>query len=117
MSNFRRDKYNPKDIIKQFWPNADSSHITYNPDLKDSQRDYWVRRETGHDGTLYFTYEMFQKALIELMNKHSYCSSRPPEFEKVKDIKYTLGPMKHSVVFGQIKLKCSEEDFYPGQQE
>lgn len=117
-SQFRREIHNPKDLIAKLWPDADSSHITYDENFNNIDRDYWVRREAGHDGTSFFTIEMFERAFIELMNKHAFAAKRPPDPSKqLVDIKYTVGPMKHATVFGQIKLKCSETNKYPGQKE
>lgn len=31
------DSRNPLELIKQFWPNADISHIEYDPDLEDGE--------------------------------------------------------------------------------
>lgn len=118
MSNFTKEIHNPKELIARLWPDADSSHITYDENFNNTERDYYVRRQTGHDGTLMFTYEMFGKAFIELMNKQAFAAKRPPDQTKqLVDIKYTVGPMKHAIVFGNIKLKCSETNLYPGQKE
>lgn len=117
-SKFEREIYNPKELIAKLWPNANSSHITYDEKFNNVDRDYYVRRQTGHDGTLIFTYEMFQKAFVELMTKRAFAVSRPPDIsKKLVDIKYTVGPMKHVTVFGKIKLRCSETNLYPGQKE
>lgn len=118
MKKFDKVIHNPLELIQLLWKEGvDSSHITYDPDMKNEDRDYYVIRQTGHDGTLYFTYEMYMKAFIEILNKQAYCVSRPPEFEKLKDIRYTVGPIKHSVVYGKIKLGCSEDRTYPGMKE
>lgn len=118
MSNFRKEIHNPKEWIAKLWPDADSSHITYDENFDSADRDYYVRRQTGHDGTLMFTIEMFQKAFIELMNKQACAAKRLPDPTKqLVDIKYTVGPMKHAIVFGQIKLGCSKTNKYPGQRE
>lgn len=116
-SQFRREIHNPKELISKLWPAADSSHITYDENLKNCDKDYWVRRQTGHDGTSIFTIEMFEKAFIEIMNKEAYATNNPPDFGKLKDIRYTIGPMKHVSVYGLIKLKCYETNLYPGTRE
>ena len=117
-SKFTREIYNPKELIEKLWPDADSSHITYDKNFNNADRDYYVRRQCGHDGTSIFTVEMFQKAFIELINKQAYAAKRLPDDSKqLVDIKYIVGPMKHATVFGQIKLRCSETNLYPGQKE
>lgn len=117
-SQFRRELHNPKELIAKLWPDADSSHITYDENFNNADRDYWVRRQTGHDGTSIFTIQMFEKAFIELMNKQAAPTHRLPDPAKnLVDIKYVIGPMKHATVFGQVKLGCSETNLYPGQKE
>lgn len=115
MSNFKREKHNPLNLIKNFWPDADATHIKYDPNLKKG--DFNIIRQSGGDGTLIFTLEMLQEGLINLMNKQSFPTSNEPDWEKLKDITYTLGDMKHATVFGMIFLKCSKTHKYPGQKE
>lgn len=118
MASFNKEIHNPKELIAHLWPDADSSHITYDENFNNVDRDYYVRRQTAHDGTLMFTYEMFGKAFIELMNKRAFAAKRPPDSTKqLVDIKYVVGPMKHVTVFGKIKLNCSETELYMGQKE
>jgi hypothetical protein len=116
MGDFKREIHNPLDLIKRFWPDADVSHITYDPNLSD--KDFNVIRQCGGDGTLLFTLEMLQKGLIGIVNMESFCKSKEPsDWSKVKSIRYTIGSMKHVTVYGMIKLRCSSEYKYPGQRE
>ena len=118
MSDFRKELLDPMELIKQWWPDADVSHITYAPDMKGSERDYWRIEESGGDGTLLFTIEMLQKALLPLLNKTTcFKGSEPEDWAKVKDIKYTIGKIRHATVFGMIYLKCSKSHKYPGLRE
>jgi hypothetical protein len=117
MSNFQRVTHNPIELMQKLWPDLKQDHIIYDENMKNADRDYWVIRQTGHDGTLYFTYEMFMKAFIELLQKQAYTKSNPPDFKNLKDIRYTVGPMKHVTVFGDVYLKASSEHKYPGQRE
>ena len=65
-----------------------------------------------------FTIEMLQKALLPLLNKTTFFNGNEPEdWAKVKDIKYTIGKMRHATVFGMIYLKCSKNLKYAGQKE
>jgi hypothetical protein len=113
---FKKQTHNPIDLIKRFWPEADVSHITYDPKLKKG--DFNVIRQSGGDGTLTFTLEMLQKGLIGIVKMESFCKSKEPsDWSKVKAIKYTVGSMRHATVYGMINLRCSSEHKYPGQRE
>ena len=115
MSDFKKERHNPINLIKQFWPDANTDHITYDPELKKGE--YNVIRQCGGDGTLTFTLEMLQKGLVDIANGHSFFKKTEPDWNKVKGIKYIVGDMKHVTVFGMLKLKCSKTQKYPGQRE
>ena len=117
MNNFSRERHSPIELIKYYWSEADVSHITYDP--KMTEGDYDIIKSSGHDGTRVFTDRMLQEALLGILNMVSFFKPKPPkDWEKVKGIKYTVGPMRHATVFGMIKLKCSEGgQKYPGQRE
>ena len=115
MSNFKKEKHNPIDLIKQFWPDAKTDHITYDPSMKKGE--YNIVRQWGGDGTLLFTLEMLQKGLVDIANGHSFFKKTEPDWSKVKGIKYTVGDMRHVTVFGMLKLKCSKDRECPGQRE
>lgn len=110
--SFIKQKHNPIELIKQWWPNADISHIEYDPDMKASDRQYWRVEQSGGDGTLLFTIEMLQKALLPLINKTT--SYKPTIPCTPCDIKYKIGDMRHVIVFGIVELRCGK---YPGQRE
>lgn len=116
MSKFRREKRNPIDLIRKFWPEASTDHITYDPDMKKG--DYSIIRQSGGDGTLLFTLAMLQSGLVSIVNQQSYWKpTEPKDWSKVKGIRYVVGPMRHATVFGMIYLKCSETQKYPGKRE
>lgn len=115
MSDFRKERHNPLELIKRFWPEASVKHITYDPSMRKG--DYYIIRQSRHDGTLLFTLELLQRGLIKVINKESYCTKTISRDLKYKDIKYTVGPMKHSTVYGQVYLPCSKNHKYPGQAE
>ena len=118
MGGFKKQKHNPIDLIKSWWPEADMRHIEYDPNMKDDDRDFWMIRQSGGDGTHMFTIEMLQKALAPIVNMRSYCKdSEPKDWSKVKSIKYKIGPIRHATVFGMIQLRCSSDRKYPGQRE
>lgn len=115
MSNFKKEYHNPLDLIKNFWPNADTSHIEFDPKMKANERDYWRIDQSGGDGTLLFTVEMLQKCLLPIVNKTSYCKATEPDWSKVKGVKYIVGKMRHVTVYGLIELKCGGK--YSGLRE
>ncbi|MEE8299463.1 MAG: hypothetical protein V3R67_08815 [Thermodesulfobacteriota bacterium] len=116
MNGFKKEKHNPVELLNQFWPGNDFSHITYDENLRRGEYD--VIRQSGSDGTLMFTIEMLQNALINIAKMHShYTKTEPKDWSKVKGIRYTLGPMKHATVYGMIHLRCSKTHKYPGQRE
>jgi len=118
MSDFIRQFHNPVELIKQWWPEADISHIEYDPLMKPCDRDYWRIEQSGGDGTLAFTLEMLQKALLPLVNKTTYYNQTPKEdLARVVDIKYKIGKMRHAKVYGMIFLRCSSTNKYPGLKE
>ena len=112
MSDFHRDYINPLDLINSYWSDVDISHIEYDSDLKVKDSDYCRIEQGGHDGTLLFTIELLQKSLLPLLNKSTYHIS--VDMDKVKDIKYKIGKIRLSTVFGMVNLRCGR---YPGQVE
>lgn len=116
MSAFKKEIHDPIELIRAWWPDADISHITYDKKMKASERDYWRIESSGGDGTLLFTIEMLQKALIPIVCKTTYGkTTAPKDMESVIDIKYTIGAMRHATVFGYVELRCGGK--YPGQKE
>jgi len=113
--SFKREKLNPIDLISQFWPNADHSHLTYDSSLKMRGGQFDIIRYCGGDGTLAFTIDMLQDVLVNPMNMASHCKSDNVDFDKIKKINYTIGPVYHSTVYGSIELKCGGK--YTGQRE
>lgn len=118
--NFLKCTRDPLKLIKQFWPEmywpgVETNHITYDPNMKKG--DYSIVRECGHDGTLIFTSEMFQKGLNGIVNQQSYYKPTEPDWNKVIGINYVIGPMRHVIVFGMLKLGISKTRLYPGQRE
>lgn len=117
MSNFKKKIHNPIELISSFWPSAYHRHISYDPHFRRDERDYWIIRQSTHDGTLVFTNELLAKTLINLVRMESYHASREPDRGRLKMIKYKVGPIMHSTVFGRVKLSCSKTHTYPGLSE
>lgn len=115
-NSFRKERHNPIELMRTWWPDADLSHIDYDPDMKKGE--YNIIRQSGGDGTMAFTIEMLQKTLLPIVNKQSfYKPKEPDDWGKVKNIRYKIGPIRHAICFGMIYLKCSKEHKYPGQRE
>lgn len=116
MHGFRKEHHNPIELIKNFWPEANVDHITFDPEL--IKGDFSVIRQSGGDGTLTFTIEMLQKGLVGIANMTSFCkSTEPTDWSKIKEIRYTVGKMGHATVYGMVELRCSKTPKYPGQRE
>ena len=107
--------YNPMQLINGFWPGADTQHIKYDPDMKKGQ--YFIITGSTHDGTLAFTYQSLQKMLARLLNMQTHYKPETPEsWTTVKQINYTVGPIKHASKYGMVKLGIGDGR-YPGIHE
>nr|DAM52222.1 MAG TPA: hypothetical protein [Caudoviricetes sp.] len=112
MSNFRGEKLNPLEVIKQ-QIGITCDHITYDPTLRKSKSQYQRIRQCSHDGTMIFTCELLADTLLDLINMRSYAKNFPPEEGKtVVGIKYTVGSLWLSTVWGTVELPAGT---YPGQ--
>lgn len=69
-------------------------HIKYNADVNNNF-DYQVIRESTHDGTLFFTQSLVQKAVLALINKTSYYKPalEDVDISDVKDVSYEVGDL------------------------
>lgn len=112
---FTKQKHNPIELIHYFWPGASVAHITYSRNM--TKGDYDIVRQSRHDGTLSFTLELLERALLPIVNMTSFYKPEIQEWENVKEILYTIGDIRHSTAFGLVKLPCSNTQFYPGQVE
>lgn len=114
MSRFSRIKLNPVDVVRDQF-GVELGHITYDPSLRKSECHYQVIRQTSHDGTLLFTHELLAKSLVEIAKMYSYSKKMPPkDWEKVIAIKYTLGPLWLTTVYGRVNLPAGS---YPGEKQ
>jgi hypothetical protein len=113
MLDFEHKRYNPLELIQAYWPDAYTDHITYNPQLR--QGDFEVIRGNTSDGTLWFSREMMQRALVSICNMRAAPKDRQPDPERtLTSIEYELGPMRHAIVFGNVDLPVGR---YPGLRE
>lgn len=85
-------------------------HIFFDPNLKPQYR---IRRASSHDGTLIFSAELMQKALMPLLNLSSYYRpmGEPPQGMQPR---YTIGRIKRFSVYGRVNLPIG---VYPGERE
>ena len=84
-----RERLNPIDLIRYFWPAAKVDHISFDPNLKGQ---YFRGGQLAHDGTLLFTHQILQETLLPFVNKTTHHKSSVPNgVTEIRDIKYTLG--------------------------
>ncbi len=118
MSNkFTKQKFNPLELIEKMTGVNSSQipHVAYDPTLRRADCDYRIIRQQSNDGTLIFTHDLLLKTLAPVVEKTSYFKGNPPEEGRtLKDIKYTVGPLWLSTVFGTVDLPAGH---YPGQRE
>ena len=117
----RRVKYNPIELIKGYWPDADISHITFDPKLRKSDAQYSVNNLQGskHDGTVMFTQEMIQSILARLVCMQTYYAPiKPDPKRQVVAIKYCVGWAKYAAVYSnmwmeeRMRIPCISEFVY-----
>ena len=114
-TSFSRDYHDPIKLIKMYWPDADIGHIEYDPDMKPSEAEYYKIKQSTHDGTMLFTHELLQELLVSLVNMSThYTPTEPKDFSKVEKIKYKIGKIRHSIVFGMVNINGRK---MPGQKE
>lgn len=110
MANWERHRINPIEWMKKRGWQTD--HITYDPKMRKG--DYSIIRGSTHDGTLLFTNELLQEALVHLAAKASFHKPREAEFKAAKDVRYVVGPLRLATVFGTVDIPAGR---YPGQRE
>lgn len=111
MAGFSRIKLNPLDVVRDQF-GVELNHITYDPSLRKADCHYQVIRQCAHDGTMMFTCDLLAETLHNLIKMESYAKKSPPNFSKLVAIKYTVGPLWLSTVYGQVQLPAGT---YPGE--
>lgn len=119
MSNFSKKYHNPIDVLKSYWPDADLSHIEYDPSLRlegiHSHGGVYRAQQSTHDGTSIFIHELIGQLLLPIVNMVTFIKSHPPKnWDKVTGIKYTVGPIRHSTVYGRVDLPVGK---FHGQKD
>lgn len=113
MIKFKKEKLNPVDVLRdQFGITCD--HITYDPDMKKSGCQFQVIRQCSHDGTMLFTSELLADTLRGIANMQTYSKSIAPEFGRLVAIKYIVGPIWLSTVYGVVDFPAGT---YPGERQ
>ncbi len=110
-----REKINPIDIMKSFWPGIDLSHIEYCPNMLKKDGDvnqYYIVRQSSHDGTHCFSQELLILALEGLVYKFSCHKSQNDII--CSGVKYKIGPVKSLGIFGRVNLPCGR---FPGVRQ
>lgn len=109
MSNFKRERINPLELMKKWdW---DTPHIEFEPFFKGNLS---INRQVSHDGTFVFYQEILQDTLIRLANKETYKKNDYTKNKAIVDIKYTIGWLYLFTVYGQVKIAGGT---YPGMKQ
>lgn len=112
--NFERYLEDPMELMRGRF-GFDPYNITYDPSLWKG--DYSIVRQQTHDGTFSFIFEMQAKIFGLLLLRRSFHVANPPDLKRLRDIRYTIGKLRTAVVYGLVKLPCSDTILYPGQRE
>lgn len=107
MSNWWRTKFNPIAELQRYVPQFSAgAHVTYDPNLRKG--DFSMNRRQSTDGTLALTLMQVEEMLLELKERTKFHTANPPDLSRLKDIRYTIGPMKIATVFNPAKFRQRE---------
>lgn len=113
-AGFTREKLNPVEMAARLGSEL-PGHIKFDPSLKMNHAQYKIIRQQSHDGTGVFTNQLLMDALLPLVNICSYYKPSPPDPTRtVIAVKYTIGYLWLTTVFGQVDLSAG---CYPGLLE
>jgi hypothetical protein len=112
-TSFEKSRLNLAQLMSQSgaeWLDGCEPHITFDANVEPQ---YYIVRQTTHDGTCMFSMDMFQSAMQPLLYGLSYYKPMglPPDG---CDVVYTVGEARHVSVFGKVSLPCGR---YPGMRE
>lgn len=96
-------------LVQNGYPAGELTHITYDPEVNDDY-DYRIIRSSAHDGTLIFTHQNVDSALLNLVNKKSYYTEIPDELDDIADVRYEIGDIT-------IKAEYRKVKWFEGQDE
>ncbi len=106
--SFKKVRRNPIELIEQWWPHADHSHIDYDQSMKFRDSEYYRIGQYAGDGTIAFTIEMLQKLLAPFLNKTTCYKPTFINHDGIKNILYRIGDIRHSTVYGIVELGCGK---------
>lgn len=118
MSDWKRERGNPIAFFQRWYPDFTADNVTFDPNLRKG--DYSINRRQSTDGTLALTLMQIEEILLLLTRRESFYRRNPPDMERLRDIRYIIGPMRIATVFGKVVLGCSNGDEtkrWPGQRE
>lgn len=91
-----KEKINPQFLFKQW----NIKHITFNPNLKESDCDFFRRKRQSHDGTVLFTIRMLQDLLLPLVNMEKVnIKSMPDPTRELLRVEYEVGYIKLATTY------------------
>lgn len=109
MTTWRREVINPVEALKAYFDAELPEHVTFNPDMKWSDRQYFRVAAESNDGTLSLSANCLARCIEPLIKMESYYKPTfPVNARNLIGIKYTIGMVYHAVVYGQVKLGCGE---------
>lgn len=97
------EKINLIDWLKS--ENVMPENIEY---VENLEPEYRIARRQSHDGTMIFTHDLIGEIANLLLKRESYYKLTEPDWSKVTDIKYKVGPMEIQSKFGQVNLPCGK---------
>ena len=109
MSSCQRERWDPVRYCRE--NGVEPTNITYDPKLRKG--DYSIIRQQSHDGTHIFFHDMMRTIVNLLLKRESYYAKNPPH-EGLRDIRYTVGPIRCAIVYGRVTVGCGE---ISGQRE
>lgn len=115
MGKWFREKLDPVLTVKNTFGINMPAHISYDPDMRWSDRQYYRAAACSNDGTLSLTIDCLARCLDPLLAMQSYhIPSVPDDTSNIVGIRYKIGKIYHSRVYGMVNLPCGR---YPGQRE
>jgi hypothetical protein len=112
MSKFRKERLSLDEIMgwmRASYTGPGEFWIKYDPKVKPQYR---IIRQQSHDGTQFFTNELFYTAMDPLFQRTSYFTPEPPK-EGMRPI-YTIGVIRLVTVHGMVDVPAGR---FPGQRE
>lgn len=101
-TRWQRFKVDPIELLADWkWP---ADNIIYDPKLKKG--DFSIIRTHSHDGTRTFYKQQLAEIMLLLVNRRSCRAKDQPDMTRLRNVIYTIGPMKVSAVYGHVKVNA-----------